>query len=183
VRIEIQLGIFVEGQRTSSREVIGVEVSVENVSNGPTVLAGNGAVDLEINGRVDHDTAFASAYDVRQTSFTPAANLNDRRATNLEFDVVVGVAPRTHATVEHGHDVTGRAEYLGALRGAQTSGADRDHGKTSRDLLKSISELAQRNIDRTSDPPRLEFVTLTNIHESALRRFIEECDQLIGCHH
>lgn len=67
-RIELESRARCVGEVTSTTEVVGVQVSVEDVGDGPTMLRGDVLIFLNHEGGVDDDTVGTCADDVRETS-------------------------------------------------------------------------------------------------------------------
>src|SRR5712691_10622919 len=113
-----------------AREMIGVDVRVEDAGNLPPMAPCQVEIDVRIKGGIDHESFLTCANEVGEAAFAGAPHLDDTRRTIFERDLgsIPRKAPRLHPSLKGACRNAPRSKLLSGKLTGSASSTDCDHG-------------------------------------------------------
>src|SRR5947209_4165108 len=112
-----------------AREMIGVDVRVEDAGNLPPMAPCQVEIDVRIKGGIDHESFLTCANEVGKATFAGASYLDNTRRTIFERDLgsIPSQAPRLHPSLKGERWNASRSKLLGGKLTGPPNSTDRDH--------------------------------------------------------
>src|SRR6266702_7762090 len=113
-----------------AREMIGVDVRVEDAGNLPTMAPRQIEIDVRSKRGIDHESFLTCANEVGEATFAGAPYLDNTRRTIFERDLgsIPRHAPRLHPSLKGECRNAPRSKLLGGKLTGSASSTDCDHG-------------------------------------------------------
>ncbi len=183
-------GVGVGGQLPGQRDVVGVQVRVEDVGDLRVHLLGDGQVALHVRRRIDHGHGAAPGpHRIRQAGFGDAIQLNHEMSPVVEQGPGdEGIRPAVHAPVEVVN--VGLVDHVGDHARRSPVGADDHHLPMVRQFAHDVAQIGQHgpvgNVEGVEpglplDLPSLEGVGRPYVEdERRPGRIVQALGQIVG---